>query len=57
MLGPTASLCLYVNTAYGKNVKAMVEQPLEEEPMHEGRNTVTYEARQLKALMLRMFTY
>lgn len=36
---------------YGKNIPAMIEQPLEEEKMHIGKNTVTYEARQLKALM------
>ena len=35
---------------YGKDVKAVVEQPLEEEPLHEGKNTVTYEARVLKSL-------
>ncbi|KAG8572746.1 hypothetical protein GDO81_012152 [Engystomops pustulosus] len=36
---------------YGKNIPALIEQPLEEEKMHIGKNTVTYEARQLKALM------
>ncbi|XP_075712467.1 intraflagellar transport protein 70A isoform X2 [Rhinoderma darwinii] len=36
---------------YGKNIPAIIEQPLEEEKMHIGKNTVTYEARQLKALM------
>ncbi|XP_078692578.1 intraflagellar transport protein 70A-like [Branchiostoma floridae x Branchiostoma belcheri] len=40
--------------AYGKDVPAVVEQPLEEEPMHEGRNTVTFEARLLKALFLEL---
>ena len=44
-------LCVAV---YGKDVKALIEQPLEEEPMHPGKNTVTYEARQLKALMLQL---
>ncbi|XP_040289154.1 tetratricopeptide repeat protein 30A [Bufo bufo] len=36
---------------YGKNTPAIIEQPLEEEKMHIGKNTVTYEARQLKALL------
>lgn len=36
---------------YGKNIPAMIEQPLEEEKMHIGKNTVTYESRHLKALM------
>ena len=36
---------------YGRDVKAVIEQPLEEEPMHPGKNTVTYEARLLKSLM------
>lgn len=36
---------------YGRDVKAVVEQPLEEELMHPGKNTVTYEARLLKSLM------
>ncbi|XP_015778261.1 PREDICTED: tetratricopeptide repeat protein 30A-like [Acropora digitifera] len=39
---------------YGKNVPAVVEQPLEEEKMHPGKNTVTYEARVLKSLFLRL---
>ncbi|XP_053323684.1 tetratricopeptide repeat protein 30A [Spea bombifrons] len=36
---------------YGKSIPAMIEQPLEEERMHIGKNTVTYESRQLKALI------
>ncbi|XP_063778454.1 intraflagellar transport protein 70A isoform X3 [Pseudophryne corroboree] len=36
---------------YGKNIPALIEQPLEEERMHIGKNTVTYESRQLKALI------
>ncbi|XP_056376611.1 tetratricopeptide repeat protein 30A isoform X2 [Hyla sarda] len=36
---------------YGKTIPAIIEQPLEEEKMHIGKNTVTYEARQLKALL------
>ncbi|KAM9393797.1 intraflagellar transport protein 70A isoform 2-T2 [Pholidichthys leucotaenia] len=35
---------------YGKEVPAIIEQPLEEVLIHIGKNTVTYEARQLKAL-------
>lgn len=35
---------------YGKDVPAVIEQPLEEEHAHIGKNTVTYEARTLKAL-------
>nr|XP_054763061.1 tetratricopeptide repeat protein 30A-like [Lytechinus pictus]XP_054763063.1 tetratricopeptide repeat protein 30A-like [Lytechinus pictus] len=36
---------------YGRDVVAIVEQPLEEDPLHEGKNTVTYEARLLKHLL------
>uniref|UniRef100_UPI0037E71123 intraflagellar transport protein 70A n=1 Tax=Semicossyphus pulcher TaxID=241346 RepID=UPI0037E71123 len=36
--------------AYGKEVPAIIEQPLEEVRIHIGKNTVTYEARLLKAL-------
>ena len=39
---------------YGKDVKALTEQPLEDEKMHLGKNTVTYEARQLKALLMKL---
>nr|XP_022317500.1 tetratricopeptide repeat protein 30A-like isoform X1 [Crassostrea virginica]XP_022317679.1 tetratricopeptide repeat protein 30A-like isoform X1 [Crassostrea virginica] len=39
---------------YGKDVKALIEQPLEAEPMHPGKNTVTYEARLLKSLLLQL---
>ncbi|KAF7650021.1 hypothetical protein LDENG_00132350 [Lucifuga dentata] len=35
---------------YGREVTAFIEQPLEEEHIHIGKNTVTYEARLLKAL-------
>lgn len=35
---------------YGKEVPAIIEQPLEELRIHIGKNTVTYEARLLKAL-------
>uniref|UniRef100_A0A452IBU8 Tetratricopeptide repeat protein 30 n=1 Tax=Gopherus agassizii TaxID=38772 RepID=A0A452IBU8_9SAUR len=36
---------------YGRNIPAVIEQPLEEERIHSGKNTVTYEARQLRALI------
>ncbi|KAI3360064.1 hypothetical protein L3Q82_013860 [Scortum barcoo] len=35
---------------YGREVPAIIEQPLEEVRIHIGKNTVTYEARLLKAL-------
>ncbi|XP_012682709.2 tetratricopeptide repeat protein 30A isoform X2 [Clupea harengus] len=35
---------------HGKDVPAIMEQPLEEDRMHIGKNTVTYEGRMLKAL-------
>ncbi|KTF88069.1 hypothetical protein cypCar_00003259 [Cyprinus carpio] len=35
---------------YGKDVPAIIEQPLEEDHMHIGKNTVTYESRLIKAL-------
>ena len=43
--------------AYGKDVKANVEQPLEQSPMHPGRNTVAYEARYLKWLLFEIIDY
>jgi len=39
---------------YGRDVQTVIEQPLEQEPLHGGRNTVTYEARLLKHLFLRL---
>ena len=39
---------------YGKGVKTMIEGPLEMSPLHLGKNTVTYEGRLLKALMLKL---
>ncbi|KAI5944690.1 intraflagellar transport protein 70B [Manis javanica] len=36
---------------YGRNIPAVIEQPLEEERICTGKNTVTYESRQLKALI------
>lgn len=39
---------------YGKNVKTILEQPLEEVRIHRGKNTATYEARYLKALILKL---
>ena len=32
----------------------VIEQPLEAAPMHAGKNTVTYEARLIKALLLQL---
>ena len=39
---------------YGRDVKAIVEPPLELEQLHPGKNTVTYEARLLRALLLQI---
>ena len=47
----TLACTLVVN---GRDVTAHVEAPLEQEPMHPGKNTVTYEARLLKALFLQL---
>lgn len=41
---------------YGRNIPTVVEQPLQSDSLHAGRNTVTYEARLLKALFLRLTT-
>jgi tetratricopeptide repeat protein 30 len=43
--------------AYGKDVKANVEMPLEQHPMHPGRNTVSFEARYLKWLLFEIIDY
>ncbi|TGZ65649.1 hypothetical protein CRM22_005759 [Opisthorchis felineus] len=37
---------------YGRDVKAFIEQPLDSVKVHPGQNTVTYEARLLKSLLL-----
>jgi tetratricopeptide repeat protein 30 len=50
-------LISYAIAAYGKDVKTIIEQPLEESHLHQGKNTVTYEARLLKALLLHLQTY
>eukprot|EP00090_Calanus_glacialis_P007636 TRINITY_DN16078_c0_g1_i1.p1 TRINITY_DN16078_c0_g1~~TRINITY_DN16078_c0_g1_i1.p1 ORF type:complete len:651 (-),score=100.98 TRINITY_DN16078_c0_g1_i1:140-2092(-) len=39
---------------YGRNVKTVIEQPLEAAPVHAGKNTVTYEARLIKSLLLQL---
>lgn len=39
---------------YGRNIPAVIEHPLEESGMHSGKNTVTYEARLLRALMYKI---
>lgn len=41
----------FPSEVHGKDVEAMIEQPLEEDRMHIGKNTVTYESRLLKALL------
>ncbi|XP_014243168.1 tetratricopeptide repeat protein 30A [Cimex lectularius] len=39
---------------FGKDVKTSVENPLEDVAIHEGRNTVAYESRLLKELLVRV---
>ena len=39
---------------YGKNVKTVIESPLEADVAHEGTNSVTYEARKLKSLLINL---
>jgi len=39
---------------YGKEIKSTIELPLEFETFHPGQNTVTYEARLLKSLLLQL---
>ena len=48
------NLFVFMFVVYGKSVAAVVEQPLEEEKMHPGKNTVTFEARELKSLFMRL---
>ncbi|KAJ1523538.1 hypothetical protein ONE63_001386 [Megalurothrips usitatus] len=43
--------------SHGRDVATVVEAPLEDMSIHQGRKTVTYEARLLKALMLRLQMY
>ena len=42
---------------YGKDVKANIEVPMETNPMHPGRNTVSYEARYLKWLLFEIIDF
>ena len=35
-------------------MKTVIEQPLEAVPVHAGKNTVTYEARLMKALLMQL---
>ncbi|XP_040919319.1 tetratricopeptide repeat protein 30A [Toxotes jaculatrix] len=42
---------------YGREVPALIEQPLEEIRIHIGKNTVTYEARILKALFYEVIVW
>uniref|UniRef100_A0A8C6MLX7 Tetratricopeptide repeat protein 30 n=1 Tax=Nothobranchius furzeri TaxID=105023 RepID=A0A8C6MLX7_NOTFU len=44
-------------SCYGKEVPALIEQPLEELHVHIGKNTVTYEARLLKALFYEVISW
>jgi tetratricopeptide repeat protein 30 len=43
--------------AYGENVKTLVDQPLEDSNINWGQKTVAFEARHLKALLLRLQMY
>jgi len=40
--------------AHGRDVPVYIEQPLEQEQLHAGKNTVTYEARLFKSLFLKL---
>ena len=51
---PVPNSAHFLILAYGHNVPTVVEQPLDQQPIHAGRNTITYEARLLKALFLRL---
>ncbi|CAH8841709.1 unnamed protein product [Trichobilharzia szidati] len=39
---------------YGRDIKVVIDQPIESVKIHPGQNTVTYEARLLKALLLEL---
>ncbi|KAH8861620.1 Tetratricopeptide repeat protein [Schistosoma japonicum] len=39
---------------YGRDIKVVIEQPIESLKIHPGQNTVTYEARLLKSLLLEL---
>ncbi|GAB1599298.1 tetratricopeptide repeat protein 30A-like isoform X1 [Argonauta hians] len=39
---------------HGLEAKAITEQPLEEEPLNPGKNTVAYEARMLKSILMQL---
>ncbi|CAH8508519.1 unnamed protein product [Schistosoma mattheei] len=39
---------------YGRNIKVIIEQPIEPQKIHPGQNTITYEARLLKSLLLEL---
>ncbi len=39
---------------YGKNVKTVIEAPLDADVANEGTNSVTYEARKLKSLLINL---
>lgn len=40
--------------AHGKEVKTVAENPLEDSTIQNGKDTVTYEARLLKALLVQL---
>jgi len=44
-------------SAYGESVKTIVDQPLEDGHVNWGQKTVAFEARHLKALLLRLQMY
>ena len=48
---------MYQFKVYGKDVKANVEVPFDQAPLHPGRNTVAYEARYLKWLLYEIIDY
>lgn len=43
--------------AYGKDVKANIQMPMEQDQVHPGRNTVAYEARYLKWLLYEIIDF
>lgn len=44
----------YFFQAHGKDVKTVAESPLEDPTIQNGKDTVTYEARLLKELLLQL---
>lgn len=56
LVAPTNSIdtSAFCATGFGRDIPTMVEQPLQQEELHAGKCTVTYEARLLKALFMRL---